>query len=83
MTECNRYEDFYLTMTEILRDLIAERVSGIPDNRRTGCGKYHAGYLAALYRVEAAVRRQAYIFDIPSEETGLYNITHPEHSRTV
>lgn len=83
MTECNRYEDFYLTMREILRDLIAEKGSEVPDHNRGCCGKYHAGYLAALSRVEAAVRRQAYIFDIPSEGAGLYNVTYPEHGRTV
>lgn len=75
MTEFNRYEDFYLTMKEILRDLIVERVPGIPDSNRTCCRKYHAGYLAALYRVEAASRWQAFIFDILSDEIYLHQVT--------
>ncbi|HFQ8227194.1 hypothetical protein OGY35_14370 [Citrobacter sp. Ct235] len=68
MSEFNKYESFYITTAEILQDLITETMTERQSSGRGCCDKYQAGYLTALYRVDAAVKRQAYLFDITSEE---------------
>lgn len=75
MTEFNKYEGFYITTAGIVQSLISETLSKRQVAGSGCCEKYDAGYLTALYRVEAAIRRQAYLFDIPSEEPVLNNVT--------
>lgn len=68
MTEFNKYESFYITTAEILQGLITETMIERQSSGKGCCEKYQAGYLTALYRVDAAIKRQAYLFDITSEE---------------
>lgn len=64
MYEFNKYENFYITTTDVLQSLISELLSERQNSARGYGEDYLTGYLAALYRVQAAVKRQAYVFDI-------------------